>query len=125
MDITTGYENTLIGTFAGGNLDTGIENVMMGQSAGGTATGAASMTLIGFRAGLDSVLLAASINAKSGEKVFEIGAGVGTVLFCLMKISRGLWARAQAPLRSMERLVVGEGVPGVVKTKENNVLYFF
>ncbi len=38
----------------------------------------------GFRAGLDSVLLAASVNAKSGEKVIEIGAGVGTVLFCLM-----------------------------------------
>ena len=38
----------------------------------------------GFRAGLDSVLLAASVNAESGEKVLEIGAGVGTVLFCLM-----------------------------------------
>ncbi len=38
----------------------------------------------GFRAGLDSVLLAASVNAKSGEKVLEVGSGVGTVLFCLM-----------------------------------------
>ena len=39
----------------------------------------------GFRAGLDSVLLAASINAKSGDKIFEIGAGVGVVSFCLMQ----------------------------------------
>ena len=48
----------------------------------------------GFRAGLDSVLLAASVNAKSGEKVFEIGAGVGTVLFCLMNRISGLNATA-------------------------------
>ena len=41
----------------------------------------------GFRAGLDSVLLAASVNAKSGEKVLEIGSGVGTVLFCLMHVT--------------------------------------
>ena len=46
----------------------------------------------GFRAGLDSVLLAASVNAKSGEKVLEIGAGVGTVLFCLMNRISGLEA---------------------------------
>ena len=46
----------------------------------------------GFRAGLDSVLLAASVNAQSGEKVLEIGAGVGTVLFCLMKRISGLEA---------------------------------
>ena len=48
----------------------------------------------GFRAGLDSVLLAASVNAKSGENVFEIGAGVGTVLFCLMNRIPGLNATA-------------------------------
>ena len=46
----------------------------------------------GFRAGLDSVLLAASVNAKPGEKVLEIGAGVGTVLFCLMNRISGLEA---------------------------------
>ena len=48
----------------------------------------------GFRAGLDSVLLAAAVNAKSGEKVFEIGSGVGTVLFCLMSRISGLKATA-------------------------------
>ena len=39
----------------------------------------------GFRAGIDSVLLAASVMASPGEKVLDIGSGVGTVLFCLMK----------------------------------------
>ena len=48
----------------------------------------------GFRAGLDSVLLAAAVNAKSGEKVFEFGSGVGTVLFCLMSRISGLKATA-------------------------------
>ena len=46
----------------------------------------------GFRAGLDSVLLAASVNAQYGEKVLEIGAGVGTVLFCLMNRISGIEA---------------------------------
>ena len=46
----------------------------------------------GFRAGLDSVLLAASVNAQSGEKVLEIGSGIGTVLFCLMNRISGLEA---------------------------------
>ena len=41
---------------------------------------------------MDSVLLAASVNAQSGEKVLEIGAGVGTVLFCLMNRISGLEA---------------------------------
>ncbi len=36
----------------------------------------------GFRAGLDSVLLAASLTARPGETVFEPGAGVGTVALC-------------------------------------------
>ena len=48
----------------------------------------------GFRAGLDSVLLAASINAQSGDKIFEIGAGVGVVLFCLMQRVSNLNAKA-------------------------------
>ena len=39
----------------------------------------------GFRAGIDSVLLAASVTASPGEKVLDIGIGVGAVLFCLMK----------------------------------------
>ena len=39
----------------------------------------------GFRAGIDSVLLAASINARSGDSVLDVGTGAGAVLFCLMQ----------------------------------------
>jgi tRNA1(Val) A37 N6-methylase TrmN6 len=38
----------------------------------------------GFRAGIDSVLLAASITACSGDSVLDVGTGAGAVLFCLM-----------------------------------------
>ena len=47
---------------------------------------------IGFRAGIDSVLLAASVRASSGDRVLDIGTGVGTALFCLMKRVIGLEA---------------------------------
>lgn len=37
----------------------------------------------GYRAGVDPVLLAASIPAKSGQSVLELGTGVGTAALCL------------------------------------------
>jgi tRNA1Val (adenine37-N6)-methyltransferase len=37
----------------------------------------------GFRAGLDSVMLAAAVPAKSGDSVCDLGAGVGTAALCL------------------------------------------
>jgi tRNA1(Val) A37 N6-methylase TrmN6 len=37
----------------------------------------------GFRAGLDSVMLAAAVPAKSGDTVCDLGAGVGTASLCL------------------------------------------
>ena len=37
----------------------------------------------GYRAGVDPVLLAASVPAKSGQSVLELGCGVGAALFCL------------------------------------------
>ena len=37
----------------------------------------------GFRAGLDAVMLAASVPARSGETALELGSGVGTVSLCL------------------------------------------
>ena len=37
----------------------------------------------GYRAGVDPVLLAASVPAKSGQRVLDLGCGVGTALFCL------------------------------------------
>jgi len=37
----------------------------------------------GYRAGLDAVLLAASVPARDGERVLEAGAGVGVASLCL------------------------------------------
>ena len=37
----------------------------------------------GYRAGIDPVLLAASIPAESGQSILELGCGVGTALLCL------------------------------------------
>ena len=39
----------------------------------------------GFRAGLDAVMLAASVPAKTGDDVLELGAGAGTASLCLSK----------------------------------------
>jgi tRNA1Val (adenine37-N6)-methyltransferase len=39
--------------------------------------------LAGFRAGHDSVLLAASVPAGAGQSVLELGAGAGVVSLCL------------------------------------------
>ncbi len=44
----------------------------------------------GFRAGLDSVMLAAAIPAKSGDSVCDLGAGVGTASLCLAARVGGL-----------------------------------
>lgn len=37
----------------------------------------------GYRAGADPVLMAAAVSAAQGDKVLELGCGVGTALFCL------------------------------------------
>lgn len=37
----------------------------------------------GYRAGIDAVLLAAVVHPKLGDKILEIGAGVGTVMLCI------------------------------------------
>ena len=46
----------------------------------------------GFRGTTDTVLLAASIKASSGEKVLELGCGVGVGLCCLLSRLSGLEA---------------------------------
>jgi tRNA1(Val) A37 N6-methylase TrmN6 len=44
----------------------------------------------GFRAGLDSVMLAAAVPARSGDSVCDLGAGVGTASLCLAARVGGL-----------------------------------
>lgn len=44
----------------------------------------------GYRAGIDAVLLAASVPAKSGETVLELGCGVGVASLCLASRVEGL-----------------------------------
>ncbi len=43
----------------------------------------------GFRAGVDSVLLAAAVPARPGERVFEAGTGPGVAALCLLKRVEG------------------------------------
>ena len=44
----------------------------------------------GYRAGIDPVLLAASVPAQAGDTVLELGCGVGTALLCLARRVPGL-----------------------------------
>ena len=44
----------------------------------------------GFRAGLDSVMLAAAVPAQNGETIADLGSGVGTASLCLMARVPGL-----------------------------------
>lgn len=44
----------------------------------------------GYRAGVDPVLLAASVPAQEGQEVLELGCGIGTALFCLAERVSGL-----------------------------------
>jgi tRNA1(Val) A37 N6-methylase TrmN6 len=39
----------------------------------------------GLRSGLDAVMLAAAVPARSGQSALELGAGVGTASLCLLK----------------------------------------
>lgn len=44
------------------------------------------------RAGIDPVFLAASIEAKSGERILDVGAGVGVASLCLgQRLDVGVW----------------------------------
>ncbi len=45
---------------------------------------------VGYRAGVDPVLLAAAIPARAGDSVLDLGCGVGAALFCLAARVPGL-----------------------------------
>lgn len=45
---------------------------------------------VGYRAGIDPVLLAAACDVAQGARVLELGCGVGTALFCLARRVPGL-----------------------------------
>jgi len=49
-----------------------------------------SQPTTGFRSAIDPVLLAAACPAKAGQRVLDVGCGVGTALFCLMKRIEGI-----------------------------------
>ena len=46
--------------------------------------------LRGYRAGVDPVLLAASVNAYEGEDILDLGCGVGVASLCLSQRISGL-----------------------------------
>ena len=46
--------------------------------------------LRGYRAGVDPVLLAASVNAYEGEHILDLGCGVGVASLCLSQRISGL-----------------------------------
>jgi tRNA1(Val) A37 N6-methylase TrmN6 len=77
----------------------------------------------GYRAGMDAVLLAASIHADPGDKVLDLGAGTGGVAICLaarcpgvsvdgLEIQKDLIALAEKNValnRLTERVVIHQG----------------
>ena len=48
----------------------------------------------GYRAAIDPVLLAASVPAKPGERVLDLGTGAGAAALCLMARVEGQIGRA-------------------------------
>lgn len=76
---------------------------------------------VGYRAAIDPVLLAASVPARPGERVLDLGTGTGAASLCLMARIAGLdavgleidpetaaLARGNARLNGCERFIVRE-----------------
>ncbi|QFT57515.1 tRNA1(Val) (adenine(37)-N6)-methyltransferase [Sulfitobacter sp. THAF37] len=67
----------------------------------------------GYRAGVDAVLLAASIPATSGQRVLELGCGAGTAIMCLNSRVSGLHLAAvelQADMAELARCNGGDAL---------------
>jgi tRNA1Val (adenine37-N6)-methyltransferase len=58
-----------------------VSSVTIDRFLGGRVT--VRQPTLGFRAGLDTVMLAAAVPAKTGDAVLELGAGSGTASLCL------------------------------------------
>ncbi len=63
----------------------------------------------GYRAGLDAVLLAASIQIADGKVALEMGSGAGTALLC------AAWRNTEAQFRGLEKQV------NLVRLSEQNI----
>jgi tRNA1(Val) A37 N6-methylase TrmN6 len=79
----------------------------------------------GYRAGLDAVLLAASVPAREGERALEAGAGVGVASLCLAARVPGLEVAGlelQPDLvRLAERNIERNGLSGRVSILEGDI----
>jgi len=62
--------------------------ITQGRLLGGRLT--YSQPVVGFRSGIEPVLLAAAVPAKSGQHVLEAGTGAGAALLCLHARVHGL-----------------------------------
>jgi tRNA1(Val) A37 N6-methylase TrmN6 len=80
----------------------------------------------GYRAGLDAVLLAASIPAAAGDRALDIGAGTGSVAICLAARCAGVLAdglEIQDGLVALaEKNVTLNGLAGRVKIYQGSVV---
>ena len=74
----------------------------------------------GFRAGLDAVMLAASVPARPGETALELGAGAGTASLCLARRIENLTI---AGLEIDERLVIMANANAAANGMDGRVLF--
>ena len=73
----------------------------------------------GYRAGADPVFLASAVEAKAGQNVLELGCGVGTALFCLLRrvpglIATGIERNLELAELARENCVLNELHPKIV-----------
>lgn len=83
---------------SGRRKDAGPDSTILETTDDGFLDGALSILQpkTGFRAGLDSILLAAAVKAPSGARVFELGLGAGVAGLCLLR------RRADVSLEGLE-----------------------